>query len=491
MPYFAGIDLGTSSVKCFIADQTGQKISAHHVDYDVAVPQQGYAEQDPLTWWSATRSAISGALKKGNLSGEKIKAVGLSGQMHGTVLLGRKGNVLRPAILHCDGRAQVEVGQLSEWLGDSLFQSLYNPLFSGSQPPSVFWVKKHEPQLFEKITCILLPKDYIRYCLTGEIGTEITDASASLFYDIRHGEWSRQLLQLLGLSQHQFPQVSLPYDQAGVISQTAAAQTGLAAGTPVVFGAGDQAAQLLGNGVLNPGTATSNIGTSGQICTPSFGPVWNPKGNTNTFAHADKGMFYVMGAMLSAGLSLKWFTGQVLRDTNYRELDEQAAKLPVSAKGPVFLPYLCGERTPHLDASAKGVFFGLGLEHSYLHMYRAVMEGVVFALMDSMEILEALHLPIHTVVASGGGANSKLWLQIQADILGHEIRTTSSSEQAALGAVILAATGSGFYADLSQACEQMVHPGTAYALPDPERVCIYQELYQTYRALYPELKELY
>ncbi len=246
MPYFAGIDLGTSSVKCLIADEKGKKVSFHQEGYDISVPQQGYAEQDPNIWWQATVSAISGALKKGELTGEMIKAVGFSGQMHGTVLLGEDGGVLRPAILHCDGRSETEIAQIYSALGkDKLFHNQYNPLFSGSQPSSVLWVKKQEPHLFEKIANILLPKDYIRYRLTGEIGTEITDASASLFYDIRHQEWSQPLLRLIGLSESQFSKISQPIELAGSISHTAAVQTGLLAGTPVVYGAGDQAAQLL------------------------------------------------------------------------------------------------------------------------------------------------------------------------------------------------------------------------------------------------------
>ena len=276
-----------------------------------------------------------------------------------------------------------------------------------------------------------------------------------------------------------------------MVSAAAAAETGLRAGTPVVFGAGDQAAQLLGNGVLKPGTATSNIGTSGQICTPAGMPVRNPSLNTNTFCHVLPGLWYTMGAMLSAGLSLKWFTGQVLQNRDYRALDEAAARLSPRRDDPIFLPYLCGERTPHLDPAARGVFFGLSLEHSQLQLYRAVMEGVAFALKDALLLLESLHLPVERIVASGGGAASPLWLQIQADVLGREIHTTACREQAGLGAAILAAAGCGIWRDIPEACSQMVHPGTLHAKPNPEHQAVYEENYRLYRELYPRLAPLY
>lgn len=486
-----GIDLGTSSVKCLLVTEQGDKVSSYSVDYDISVPHSGYAEQSPRMWWDSTVQCIAAVLKKSGVHSNEILGIGLSGQMHGTVLLDRQNRVLYPAILHCDGRSKPELDELFQSFAPDYFAKInFNPLFSGSQPASLLWMKRHCPEIYPQIARVLLPKDYIRFCLTGEIGTELTDASGSLFLDLRERRWSRGIIEQFGLSEEQFPPIHNSEEIAGYIMEEAAVQTGLNKGTPVVFGAGDQSAQALGNGVIHPGTATSNIGTAGQIFTPTATPIYNPKLSTNSFCHLQD-RWYVMGAILNAGLAVKWVTSQVIRNESLQELDRLAAGREYIEKSPVFLPYLCGERTPYMNPNAKGMFFGLTLEHSYLHIYHAVMEGVVFALKDSIAELVALGIRIDRIIASGGGARSDLWLQMQADIFNSEISTTASGDQANLGAAILAAVGCGVYSNIGEAAAEMVKTGDRRACPVAEHVALYQEKYQTYRSLYSRVADLY
>ena len=492
MAYLLGIDLGTSSVKCLLTDEKGYKISSKSIEYNVLVVQVGYAEQDPAMWWKSTVQCIAMLLKECQIASDEIISIGLTGQMHGTVLLEKNNNVLMNAIIHCDGRSQSEIEDIYKRLGKELFSiNSYNPLFTGSQMASLMWIKHSHPELFDRIHKIILPKDYIRFMLTGEVGTEITDASGTLFYDIKKKCWSEFLLGALELEECKFASVHETYEIAGYISRSAAALTGLKEGTPVVFGAGDQPAQALGNGAIKPGIATSNIGTAGQIFTSTVTPVFNPQMNTNTFCHAPMNTWYIMGAVLSAGLSLKWYTDQIIQNNNYKHLDSMAEAIIPRTGSLIFLPYLCGERTPHLNPKAKGMFFGLTLEHTFVHMYRAAMEGVVFSLKDSISLLETLGVDINRIIASGGGANSSLWLQMQADIFNREIITTASNEQASLGAAIIAAVGCGLYKNLEEASDVMVRLGHAKAYPKKENVKVYAENYEKYKELYNRTADLY
>lgn len=486
---FLGIDLGTSSIKCLLTDEHGVRLDIENVEYDFSVPAPGYAEQDPRTWWEAAVSCISALTKRVNAA--EIQAIGLSGQMHGTVALDKQDQPVCNAILHCDARSGEEAAQIAQRIGKERFlQITGNPLFPGFPPSSLTWLRRHDPHAFERIHRVMQPKDYLRLRLTGMAGAEVTDAAGATLLDLKTGNWSGELFDVLELNPDWFSPISRSDDVAGTVTRQAALETGLREGTPVVYGAADQAAQALGNGAASPGMMIANIGTGGQIFAAADAPVRNPSGNTHTFVHAPRNTWYLLGATLSAGLSLKWFTRSVLGRKDYAALDGQAAQL-VPGSGPIFLPYLTGERTPHLDPDARGVFFGMSLADDTASLYRSVLDGVVFSLRDSLEILSGLGVNSERIIASGGGASSPLWLQIQADVFGREVVTTAEREQAALGAAIMAAVGSGTYPSLEKACAEMVHPGENKAWPKQENVAAYEEKYQRYHRLYPAVRELY
>lgn len=486
-----GIDLGTSSVKCLLVGVGGEKLCATSVPYDVIVRGDGSAEQEPQMWWDSTVTCIAALLKKSGIAPEQIAAIGFSGQMHGTVALDQNKQPIHNAILHCDARSEKELTEIYERISvRRVGELVMNATYTGMPPASLLWLRKHCPEQYERIRYVVLPKDYLRYRLTGELGTEITDAASTTLMDIRKGEWSTELMEALGLDRRWFLPIARPYELAGTVSHEAAEQTGLRAGTRVVYGAGDQPAQALGNGLIRAGVATCNIGTSGQICTPTAQPVFNPALNTNTFTHAPDDTWYIMGAQLSAGLALKWVAKNVIGQEDYPRMDHLAEAFSPKEL-PMFAPYLMGERTPHMNPNARGIFFGLGLEHDYRHLYASVMEGVVFSLRDSLELIQALHVPVHGIIASGGGAQSDLWMQMQADIFNREITTTALEEQANLGAAMLAAVGGGLYANVEEAGTAMVRPGRKQAIPNQQQVRVYEERYQRFRELYPRLKDLY
>jgi len=488
MIYYLGIDLGTSSVKCLLTDGQGYKICETSVVYDVLTPSQGYAEQSPDMWWDSTVVCISSVIKKSGISPENIKAIGFSGQMHGAVVLDKDNKPVCNAILHCDARSADEIKEAYSLIDkDTLSHIVYNPLFSGFQPVSLLWLRNNRPGDYERIRKVVLPKDYIRFRMTGELGTEVTDASSTVLLDINNGEWSDMIISALGFDRSWFLPVSRPYEIAGTVNSEAAGLTGLKKGTPVVYGVSDQPAQALGNGVVSTGAATSTIGTGGQIFSVAAKPVFNPDLNTHCFLHAPKDTWYIMGATLSAGLALKWLAQNVIKQTSFPELDEQTAGI-CPGDTPIFSPYLLGERTPHLDPKVRSVFFGLSLEHDYRHMYRAVMEGVVFSLKDSINIIENLGIKPEKIIASGGGAKSDLWIQMQADIYNREISTTALEEQACLGAIILASVGTGEYSSISEACSILVRPGTKSAVPDIRNVDMYNAKYELYKNIYPAFK---
>lgn len=491
MAYLMGIDLGTSSVKTMIMDEMGHVHGLAQAGYDIMTPQPGYAEQDPEIWWQQTCLTIRQAMKQADIGNEEIAAVGLSGQMHGMVLVDDNGNPLRPAIIWCDQRSKSEVEQIYSLIGTKRLGELtLNPVATGFQTPSLLWVKKHQPEIYAKTRYVLLPKDYIRLKLTGEFFSDITDASSTLAFDTAHHCWCGELLKTLELDADKYPPVGNPSDLGGTVTAEAQRETGLNKGTPVTLGGGDQPMQAIGNGIVETGTVSCTIGTGGQLFTPIHTPAHDPMLRTHTFCHAVPKTWNIMGATLNAGLSLKWLNRNVLPEMNFRQLDEGAVGIRAGSEHLLFLPYLTGERTPHFDSSASALFFGLTLRHDRFHMARAVMEGVVFALRDSLEIFRSLGLAADHVIASGGGAQSKLWLQIQADIFGCEVYTTQSTEQACTGAAIVAGVGCGIYDSIPQACQAIIKTSDRPILPNPENVKIYEALYPLYRELYQANKSL-
>jgi xylulokinase len=487
-----GIDLGTSSVKAVVADYRGNIMAVGQKSYGIEMPCEGYAEQHPETWWEAVKDVIKKVLSKFGVNAREINGIGLSGQMHGMVPIDMNKRVVRPAIIWCDQRSVLQVARIHERIGrEQLGKLTLNPAATGFQLPSFLWMKQKEPENYGKTYKVILPKDYIRLKLTGQIGTDITDASSTLAFNTSKLEWSKEVIEETGLDMNKYPECRKPYDIAGQVTADAAKETGLAKDTPVVFGGGDQPIQAVGNGVIEPGTVSSTIGTGGQVFVPVKKPLYDRKLRTHTFCHAVPDTWSIMGASLCAGLSLKWLRDNILCGMDFGAMDKEAEKISPGSEGLVFLPYLTGERTPHMDPFARGVFFGLTLRHTRVHMVRAVMEGVVFALMDSLQILRELNVDINEIVASGGGAGSTLWLQIQADVFGYPVYTVKATEQACLGAAIMAAVGTGVYRTVEEACGNMVRRGERTVEPDSSNTCIYMELYDIYRDIYLKNKDVF
>lgn len=492
MSYLMGIDLGTSSVKALVIDYNGNTIAIGQEAYPISTPHEGYAEQDTEIWWKATVKSIRSVLANPEVDSSQITGIGLSGQMHGMVLLDKRFNVIRPAIIWCDQRSKKQVEEIYRTIGrKELGECTLNPVATGFQTASLLWIKENEPEYYEKIYKVILPKDYIRLRLIGEIGTDITDASSTLAFDTARREWSLHIIDKLGLNAEIYPDCGLPEEIAGRVTEKASQETGLKAGTIVTLGGGDQPMQAIGNGIVAVGMVSSTIGTGGQIFTPVDKPVYDPLLRTHTFCNAAENSWNIIGASLCAGLSLKWFHQNVYQKGDFKDIDIEAEKLPPGSEGLIFLPYLTGERTPHMDPCARGVFFGLSLRHNSIHMARAIMEGVVFALRDSLEIFKELGIKMDKVIASGGGAQSGLWLEIQADVFGREVYTTKSKEQACLGAAITAGIGSGVYSDIREACKTIVKLNDRVIQPDKYRCSIYDHFYGIYRELYLRNKDLF
>ncbi|SKA73516.1 xylulokinase [Clostridium sp. USBA 49] len=488
---FLGIDLGTSSVKIVIMNEQGQVTASVSKDYDVIYKKVGWAEQRPEDWWNATKDGIREVIKNSNTDGKSIKGVGFSGQMHGLVLLDKYGNVLRPAILWCDQRTQEECDYLNYEIGQKNI-SLYtgNKALTGFTAPKLLWVKKHEKEIFNKIAHILLPKDYIRYKLTGQFATDASDASGMLMLDVKERKWSKEMLDILGIKEEVLPKVYESWEPTGNITKEVAEYTGLTEDTIVVAGAGDNAAGAVGTGVVKSGNLLITLGTSGVVFASSDNYEVDDENRLHSFCHSN-GKWHQMGVMLSAASCLKWWIENInkkLESDSFDNLLNEAEKSPVGSNGVIFLPYLMGERTPYSDPDAKGVFFGLNMTNTRGDMTRAVLEGVCFGLRDSLEILKSLNVPIEAVRVSGGGAKSPLWRQILADIFGVKVQLISSKEGPAYGAAILAAVGCGLYSTVDEACEKLIKV-TDSIDPILENVEKYNKYYDIYKKLYPSLKE--
>ncbi|MFP3041125.1 xylulokinase [Treponema primitia] len=484
MAFLMGIDLGTSSLKVIIIDTKGVIQAESSKAYQFDSPVNGYAEQKTEVWWSACCECIRDALSRLNAPASEIRGISFSGQMHGAVLLDKDRNVIRPAILHCDARSGVEVQKINRIFTEKhLRDSQLNPVYTGFLLTSLVWVRDNEPELYGRVRYAFLPKDFLKMMLCGELSTDYSDASGTLAYDIQHNCWSKEVLNALDIPPEFFPECSASDHVAGRVSKKAAEATGLWEGTVVVNGGADQVMQAVGNGAIRPGQATVNIGTSGQVCFQSDRPIRNPGLSTNTFCAYRSGAWITMGATMSAGLAFKWFRN-ILPPGDYRALDGEIEKLHPGSGGLLFLPYLNGERTPHVNPNISGMFMGLNLNTSGTHMARAVMEGVTYALMQCIEVCGDLGLQAGELIASGGGARSPVWLQMQADIYNIPLKTTVSEEQACIGAAAMAGLGSGVFSSIEEACAAFVRYKDRIYTPNPENHGIYQQYYRLFKDAY-------
>lgn len=493
MAYVLGVDLGTTGLKAALVDDSGAIAGVGYREYPLNVPQTGCAEQNPEQWHEAMCLAIRDVLAKTRASAQDVRGVGFSGQMHGLVPLDAQKNVLCPAIIHCDGRARKQKAEIIEMVGmEKLGKWVQNQVHSGFQALTLLWLRENRPQVYGRIRFALLPKDYLRYRLTGEIGTEPTDAGGTLMYDGARGRWSDELLGALGVDKALLPNADhRPYEIAGAVTEKAARETGLTPGTPVAFGGGDAPMQAVGNGVIAPGDACVNIGTSGQVFSVMDKPVYDLALRTHTFPHAPKDTWYVMGAVLNACLAYNWFGENVCGERDFAKLDAEAARVKPGAGGLLFLPYLTGERTPYMNERARGAFLGLTLGHGRADMTRAVMEGVAFALCDALDVVRSLNVPAGRMIVSGGGAKSALWRQIVADVLETPLGRSSMKEQAALGAALCARVALGDFSDLREACKAVARHEPDITRPQAQNAARYREARALYREAYRQNAPLF
>jgi xylulokinase len=496
--YLLGIDVSTTATKALLIDERGQVAAVAATEYPFETPQPQWTEQDPALWWDGAVRSIRQVLAQaphGAKPGD-VAGVGLTGQMHGMTLLDAHGEVIRPCILWNDQRTAAQCAEITHRVGaERVLQLTGNPVLTGFTAPKIIWVRDHEPEAYARIAHVLLPKDYARYRLTGEFFSEVSDASGTSLFDVGQRQWSDEMLNALDLSRQWLPQVTESPVVSARISAEAAQATGLLEGTPVVGGGGDQAAQAVGTGIINEGIVSVTVGTSGVVFAASDTYRVEPQGRLHAFCHAVPGMWHLMGVMLSAAGSFRWYRdalGQpekALAESSGRDvydiLTESAASAPPGCEGLVFLPYLTGERTPYPDPDARGVFFGLTVRHGKPHLTRAVLEGVSYGLRDSLELMRALGVSMNQVRASGGGARSVLWRQILADVFATEIVTVNVTEGAAYGAALLAGVGAGVYAEVREACARTI--GLVSQVQPGANARVYADYYPLYQALYPTL----
>ncbi len=496
---FLGIDVGTTGCKALLTDAEGGIRAEATRDYALHTPRPAWSEQDPHDWADACAEAIREVVARAGGAG-RVAAVGLTGQMHGLVLLDGQGQVIRPAILWNDQRSGEQCAQITQRIGrERVLELTGNPVLAGFTAPKIEWVRQHEPEALARTACVLLPKDYVRYRLTGVLASDVSDASGTSLFDVRRRRWSDAMLEALQVPRRWLPDVAESAQVVAQISDEAAKRTGLAAGTPVVAGAGDQAAQAVGSGVVDEPQVCVTLGTSGVVFAACDAYRAEPQGRLHAFCHAVPDRWHLMGVMLSAGGSLRW-----LRDTlcdsevaeaqrrgcdPYNVMTALAGPVPAGSEGLVFLPYLSGERTPHADPQARGAFVGLSLRHTRAHVIRSVLEGVAFGLRDSLELIRAQGIRPQAVRISGGGARSALWRQIIADVLGCALHTLRVTQGAAYGAALLAGVGAGLFADVPQACARWVQVESATGPTEQQQR--YDALYARFRALYPALRSLF
>ena len=480
---FLGIDLGTSGAKLLVIDGQGKILAQSYRSYPILTPQLTWNEQKPSDWWNAVVEMLAEISTQTPL--KEIETISFSGQMHGLVMVNERGESLSRAIIWSDQRSASQCERIDKMMGSERVHDLTGlPTYPGFLGTSLLWVKENEPEIFRDIHKVFLPKDFLKFKLTGEFSTDHSDASSTLLYDIGKREWSHEILRKIGIPPSLLPEILSSEKVCGVVSDEAAEETGLAPGTLVTAGGGDQAVTALSNGLIEEGEVSCTIGTGGQLLTCLDRPIVDRR--LHTFAHCLSGKWLLMGATLSAGLSLRWFKENILRtQESFSELEEEASKIEPGSGGLLFLPYLVGERSPHMDPAAKGVFFGLSLSHTRAHMLRAIMEGVVFALRESLDIFEEKGIKVERVIACGGGAKSLLWRQIQADVFQKEIVTTQMEEQAAYGAALLARWGSNNREELSASTDRYKDK----TCPDSKNTRHYEGSYSIYRELYLRLRE--
>ncbi len=491
MKYLLGIDVSTTATKALLVDGEGRTAGVASSSYDLSTPKPLWAEQDPRLWWDGTCAAVRRVIEESGVDPASIAAVGLTGQMHGLVVTDGMGDVLRPAILWNDQRASAECDEMRETLGlKRLVRITGNDAFPGFTAPKLLWVRRHEPETYRQIRHVLLPKDYVRFRLTGAYATDRAGAGGTLFLDLESRDWSPRLLAAFDIPPEWLPPTFEGTEIAGQIGSLANRLTGLKPGTPVVGGGGDQAAQAVGVGAVEPGVVALTLGTSGVVFAASDEPLVEKAGRLHAFPHAVPDTWHVTGVMLSAAGSLRWYRDIVAPDVSFDVLVGEASAVEPGCEGLTFLPYLSGERTPHADPRARGAFVGLTLAHGRAHLTRAVLEGVAFGLRDNLALMADVGLSdVNEVRVSGGGAKSPVWRQILADVLGVELVTVQAAEGAALGAALLAGVGAGVWPSAGEACAAAVHLGEV-TRPDSDTRSAYEPVYQRFRACYPALKPL-
>ena len=487
-----GIDIGTGGSRALLVDERGAVRAGYTAPHeDMRMERPLWAEQRPENWWDAAVIAIRGVLAQAGVAGSAIRGIGLSGQMHGLVILDDGGSVIRPALIWCDQRSQPQVDAVNAKIGrENVLRFIANPVLTGFTLPKLLWVRDHEPQHFARVRKMLLPKDYVRFCLTGEYASEVSDASGTAVFDVVKRRWSWEMMDGLGLDRSILPQCYESSEVTGKITARVAELTGLAAGTPVVGGGGDQAASAVGNGIVEPGIVSCTLGTSGVVFAHMDQVAYDPLGRVHTFCHAVRDKWHVMGVTQGAGLSLQWFRNQLAPGQDYDSLTAEAAQSPAGAQGLFWLPYLMGERTPHLDATARGGWIGLTNRHQRADLIRAVIEGVSYSQRDCLDIVAGLGVPLNSVRASGGGAKSAFWRQLLADILGHRVVTLETQEGSAYGAALLALTGTGEYGSVQEVCRNAIRE-TESVSPRPAETAYYAKAHSVYQALYPALKPIF
>lgn len=506
MAFLLGIDIGTSGTKTLLCDHAGKVLATAMAEHPISSPRPGWSEQNPLDWWSAVCTATKAVLKKASIAGDEVSAIGLSGQMHGSVFLADGTKPLRPALLWNDQRTAAECDEITSKAGGrkKLIDLVANPALTGFTAPKILWVRKHEPKVYAKTKHILLPKDYIRLCMTGDYATEVSDASGMLLLDVVKRQWSDKLLKLLDIDKSLLAKLYESQEVTGVLHAQAAKAMGLAAGIPVVGGAGDQAAGAVGNGIVASGIISATLGTSGVVFAHSDSPTRDPLGRVHTMCHAVPGKWCVFGCMLSAGGSFQWFRNElgfleveIAKQMSqkkgktvdpYELLTEEASEAPAGCEGLFFLPYLTGERCPHPDPSARGAWIGLTTRTNRDMMVRAVMEGVTYGMRDALEIMKGMNIPMRQVRASGGGARSAFWRQMQADIYQQPIVLTNAGEGPAYGVALLAGVGTGVWKSVEEACSKSIRE-TEKVPVQRKQAAFYDRHYAVYTKLYGSLKD--
>lgn len=488
MSYLLGLDISTTGAKAILIDEQGQVVATHTTPQPISTPKPLWSEQNPADWWDGIAASIRAVLEQTHHP--EVAAVGLTGQMHGLVLLDAEGKVLRPSILWNDQRTQAQCDEITERVGfERLIQLTGNRALTGFTAPKILWVRENEPEVYAQAAHMLLPKDFIRLKLTGDYVMDVSDASGTSLLDVANRRWSSEVLAALDLPGDWMPRLAEGPEVTGVVNADAAELTGLKVGTPVVGGGGDQAAGAVGVGAVEPHIVSLVVGTSGVVFAPLPTYAYEPQGRLHAFDHAVPGMWHFMGVTLSAAGSLQWYRDTLATGEDFEALLAPAADIAPGSDGLLFLPYLSGERTPYPDPLARGAFVGLTVRHTQAHMTRAVLEGVAFSLKDCFGLMDNAGLPAQLQVrVSGGGARSPIWRQIIADVLGAPLVTTNSTEGAAYGAALLAAVGAGIFPDVASACKVAIRTSDA---TEPGNSSAYTQSYRNYQALYPALKEIF